>query len=273
MQALDSKELLPLPKRAPAAHKGDFGHLLVVGGDLGMGGAVLISGVFAARSGAGKVSIATCIEHAPIILSYCPELMPHGIEAGASLAALFSRVTAVSIGPGLGHSLWSEALATQTFAQDLPQVIDADALTYLKSSGQKVTQAVLTPHAGEAARLLDTDLDTIQQDRAEAVQKLQQRYGGVVVLKGRHTLIYQGKELWYCPYGNPGMASGGMGDALTGIIGALLAQGYDAMTAAKIGVVLHARAGDLTVEKQGEYGLLATDLIPALLHLLNQTIA
>lgn len=274
MQTLDLKKLLRfLPLRERTAHKGMFGHVLVIGGDTGMGGAVAMAAEAAARTGAGLTSAATQPAHVAAILARRPEIMVTGVTSGQELEPLLARPSLLVVGPGLGRSAWSEQMLQQATLCGLPMVLDADGLNML-AAGRVVREPkrdnwILTPHPAEAARLLGTTTAEIQQDRPAAVQALQQRYGGVAVLKGAGTLVCGADgTVSICNGGNPGMASGGMGDVLSGIIGGLLAQGLKAMDAACLGVCLHAEAADIAA-KQGERGLLASDLITHLQTLVN----
>jgi len=259
-----------LAPRLRSAHKGDFGHVLVVGGAPGFSGAARLAGEAAARSGAGLVSVATHPEHAFSLNTTRPELMCHGINDARELVPLLRRASVVAIGPGLGLSPWALALFDQVLQSDLPLVVDADALNLLATDPLQRRDWVLTPHPGEAARLLGCTAQAIQQDRFQAVERLQQRYGGVVVLKGAGTLIRDDSKrpLAVSSDGNPGMASGGMGDVLTGIIAGLLAQGFGPSDAAEMGVCLHGAAADRAAQ-QGERGLLASDLMSEIRPLLN----
>jgi len=259
-----------LGPRARTAHKGDCGHVLVIGGDHGFSGAARMAGEGALRSGAGLVSLATRPEHATLLSTHRPELMCHGVEDAAGLSSLLKRATVVAIGPGLGQSDWACQLLGRVLETDLPLVLDADALNLLALEPAYRDNWVLTPHPGEAGRLLGSSSTEIQADRFRSVKALQERYGGVTVLKGAGTLIQGSLErpTALCSEGNPGMASGGMGDVLTGIIAALLAQGLGIEDAATAGVCLHAAAADQAAW-EGERGLLATDLLPELRPLLN----
>lgn len=256
--------------RSRTAHKGDFGHLLVIGGAPGFSGAVRMAAEAAARCGAGLVSVATSPEHAAELNMVRPELMCHGVTGPEQLRPLLKRASVVAIGPGLGRSSWAMRLLGYVLEHRLPLVLDADALNLLAYEPMQRDDWVLTPHPGEAARLLDSSVSEIQSDRFQSVRRLQRRYGGVVVLKGAGTLIQAGQEraTYLCTDGNPGMASGGMGDVLTGVIGSLLAQGYAPELAASMGVCLHARAADIEA-KRGERGLLAADLMPVIRDLIN----
>ncbi len=262
-----------LPARQRTAHKGLFGHVLVIGGDCGMGGSVVMAAEAAARVGAGLVSVATRPEHVAPVLARRPEVMVSGIISVQSLIPLLCKPNVLVVGPGLGCSAWSEQMLQQATLCGKVLLLDADALNLL-AKGVVVREAmcshwVLTPHPAEAARLLGCAVSDVQADRVVAVTALQQRYGGVAVLKGAGTLIADGNSISLCDSGNPGMASGGMGDVLSGVIGGLLAQGLSVSAAAKLGVCLHAHAGDRAAALHGERGLLATDLIVQLQGLVN----
>jgi len=251
-----------LPRRPSDAHKGMFGHVLCVGGDHGMGGAIVLAVEAALRTGAGKVSVATRPEHVPVLLTRRPECMPSGVESAQALGPLLARATVVALGPGLGRAAWGQALFDAVLACGKPLVIDADALNLLAAAPRPVEDAVLTPHPGEAARLLGVGTEAVQADRPAALAQLVARFGCAVVLKGSHSLVgAPANTTRTITAGNPGMASGGMGDALTGIIAALRAQGMDAFDAAWHGAAVHARAGDRARDAVGGHGLLASDLI------------
>jgi len=258
-----------LPRRARAAHKGDFGHVLVVGGGRGMPGAVLLCGEAALRAGAGRVSIATDPSHAATIVASRPELMSHGVADGDELSPLLAQADVVAFGPGLGRSAWAESLYECVAADAHPSVWDADALNLLAVVGGTAAARVITPHPGEAGNLLEIATTDVQSDRPGALAALQQRFGGVAVLKGAGSLVSSGDGTpWICTLGNPGMAAPGMGDVLTGIIAALLAQGLDPEQAAYVSVQAHALAGDRAA-KPGERGLIAFDLLDELRGVLN----
>ncbi len=260
-----------LPRRSRSAHKGHFGHVLVIGGDLGLAGAARMSAEAAARCGAGLVSVATRSAHAGLQAAVRPELMFHGIETPDELAPLLNRATVIAIGPGLGRGEWGRALFRAALASDKPLVMDADALNLLAAVPGYRNDWILTPHPGEAARLLKMTPAQVEADRFIAVEDLALRFGGVAVLKGAGSLIASREDgvVTLCATGNPGMASGGMGDVLTGVIAALVAQGLPLFAAAKTGVYLHGRAGDQAAQTGGERGLLATDLLPFLRQLVN----
>ncbi|MEJ2604731.1 MAG: NAD(P)H-hydrate dehydratase, partial [Gammaproteobacteria bacterium] len=228
------------PPRSRSAHKGAFGHLLIVGGAPGMPGAVRLAGEAALRAGAGLVTVATHPEHAAIITAARPELMCRGVTRSADLEQPMARATHLALGPGLGTGEWGREMLDAALASGLPAVVDADALNLLAESPRRYERWILTPHPGEAARLLGTDTADVQSDRVRAAAGIVERYGGVVILKGAGTVVCDaGDELAaICSDGNPGMASPGMGDVLTGIVGAMLAQGLAARQAAETGVLV-----------------------------------
>jgi NAD(P)H-hydrate epimerase len=225
--------------------------------------------------GAGMTSLATRPEHIAPMLTRQPEVMACPVVSGQELEPLLGRASALVVGPGLGRSPWSEQLLQKAVAAGLPMVVDADGLNII-AEGRVVpnpdgSQWVLTPHAGEAARLLGISVAEVQADRFAAVRELQEKYSAVVLLKGPGTLIAGANEIIkVCPYGNPAMATAGMGDILSGLIGGLIAQGCDLQTATELGCCLHSSAADLVVQERGLRGLIATDLLPQLGNLLNQ---
>ena len=258
-----------LPRRARTAHKGDFGHVLVIGGDHGMGGAPRLSAEAALRSGAGLVSVITRPEHVAGFLAGLPEAMVRGVDDAAQAAALFERASVIAVGPGLGQEAWGRRLFTRALTTSLPLVVDADALNLLAARPLTHGQWILTPHPGEAARLLKQSVAEIQLDRLKAAARIAEKYRAVVALKGAGTIVAaEGGTPAICRHGNPGMAAPGMGDVLTGIIAALVAQGLTLPEAARTGVQAHALAGDRAATA-GERGLLARDLIAELHAVLN----
>ncbi len=250
------------PARAKNSYKTTHGHLLVIGGDHGMGGAVILSAEAALRTGAGLVTVATRPENVAALLARRPEIMARGVEKGEQLTPLLEKVTALVVGPGLGQGDWSRELLSVALASKLPVLIDADGLNILAKMELRREEWVLTPHPGEASTLLGRT--GIQADRFSSVTEIQKKYGGVVLLKGVGTLVARESEISLCPFGNPGMATAGMGDVLSGVIGALMAQGYECYEAAAKGAVLHARAGDDVAGEKGEIGLIASDVIEAI---------
>lgn len=262
---------LLLPKRRRHANKGDYGHVLVVGGDYGMGGAVRMAAEAALRVGAGLVSVATRPEHISVVTTCRPEIMCHQVQSPEDLDSVLERASVLVLGPGLGKSEWSRNLFNHLIKIDLPKVIDADGLNLLAETPQRQEHWILTPHPGEAARLLKTSVTEIQHHRQKAVKSLQENYGGVAILKGAGTLVQNGiqRQAIHCGAGNPGMASGGMGDVLSGVIGGLLAQKLSLAEAAETAVQIHSQAADKAAQQGGERGLLACDLLPYLRLLVN----
>ncbi len=260
-----------LPKRRRCVHKGSNGHVIVIGGNLGYSGAARLAGEAAARVGAGLVSLATRKEHAAYLNHGRPELMCHGIESALQLTDLIASASVIVIGPGLGKDEWAESLFHEAVKSRKPMVVDADGLNWLARFPQNKSNWVLTPHPGEAARLLMLAVSTqcIQSDRYKSVRSLQKQYGGIIVLKGAGSLIATDGKMAVSNTGNPGMASGGMGDVLSGVIGGLLAQGLSLEEASQQGVYIHGAAADIAANQDGERGLLASDLMPYLRKLVN----
>lgn len=259
-----------LPARKRTAHKGDFGHALLVGGDHGMAGAIRLAAEAAARAGAGLTSVWTRPEHAAALLGARPELMVAGGAHGPAFAELLARATALVVGPGLGRQDWARALLRPMLLAGRPVVVDADALNLLAESPWVLSpQHVLTPHPGEAARLLGSSSAAVQADRIGAATTLARRYEAVVVLKGAGTLIAAPeRRAMLCDAANPGLASGGSGDVLAGLIGGLLAQGLPPFEAAVTGVRAHADAAALAA-RGGERGMLAGDVLASLRSVMN----
>jgi NAD(P)H-hydrate epimerase len=259
-----------LPRRRRTSHKGDFGHVLVIGGNDGMGGSVRLAGEAALRAGCGLVSVATRPENVAAVTSGRPELMCRGIATTEGLKALLSRATVIAIGPGLGQDSWARDLLDAALETPRTLVVDADALNLVAQRPRRRDSWVLTPHPGEASRLLERSTAQVQSDRMQAVADLCARYGGVALLKGRCTLVGQAGELPYViDAGNPGMATAGMGDVLTGLIAGLLAQSEgQPLRAAACAAYVHARVAD-DAALMGERGLIAGDLFPRLRAWLN----
>lgn len=276
------RRLLPVP--CDSSHKGDFGHVAIIGGYPGMVGAAILAALAAARSGAGKVTVLSHKEHIHLIQQANPVLMTQDIEPDGGLC-LAKGITAVALGPGLGCQVpegnqgdqqdWSlkvfESALLQAQAHDLPLVVDADALNLLAVFPRKNKRWVLTPHPKEAATLLGVNVQTIQTDRPGACRKIAQRYGGVCVLKGRGSLISDGTEqLALCQAGNWGMATGGSGDVLSGIVAAFLALGLNSYAASRLAVEIHAGAGDQAAKRLAKRSMIATDLIDSLAAVFSQ---
>lgn len=265
-------EAAVMPPRPRDSHKGRNGHVLAIGGDHGTAGAIRLCGEAALRVGAGLVSVATQPEHLIALNAARPELMAHAVNGPQALDPLLERASVLAVGPGLGQGAWGHALWLTALDSPLPLVLDADGLNLLAVEPRRFGDeraVVLTPHPGEAARLLGCAIAEVERDRFAAVRALAARFNAVIVLKGAGSLVADPDgRLDVCPWGNPGMASGGMGDVLTGVIAAVLAQGCPAREAARLGVGLHARAGDRAA-REGERGLIASDLFSPLRQLLN----
>ncbi|MGH8240281.1 MAG: NAD(P)H-hydrate dehydratase, partial [Steroidobacteraceae bacterium] len=253
-----------LPPRRRTTHKGQQGSVLVIGGNIGMAGAARMAGEAALRAGAGLVTVATRHENVAAVVGARPELLCRGIETAQELTALIAHADVIAIGPGLGQDDWAQAMFDTALGTDRRTVIDASALNLLAQSPRAKAHWILTPHPGEAARLLGKTAAEVQRDRLGTAREIAARYGCTVVLKGAGTLVVsqQGPPA-ICDRGNPGMASAGMGDVLTGIVAGVVAQGADLAAAARVGVLVHALAGDMAA-RRGERGLLATDLLPYL---------
>ena len=261
-----------LAPRSRDAHKGRHGHVLVVGGGPGMGGAPRLAAEAALRAGAGLVTVATRPEHVPPLLAGCPEVMSRGMENAADLDPLLERADVVALGPGLGQGEWARAIFDRVLAAEVPLVVDADGLNLLAAVPRNRDDWVLTPHPGEAGRLLGLSTGAVEEDRPAAAEALQARYGGVVVLKGAGTLICAaGHPLAVCDRGNPGMATAGMGDVLTGIVASFAGQSIALPEAAAFGVLVHALAGDQAAG-DAERGLMARDLIAAIRPVVNPAV-
>lgn len=273
-------QIRKLPVRNRNAHKMNHGHVLVVGGDQGMAGAVAMAAEAALYSGAGLVSVATHPTSVNSLVARRPEVMTKSVTTPDELKVLINRATVVVVGPGLGNdslgndslggdSAWASELFDIVLESELPMIIDADGLNRLSRLPQQSTKRdnwILTPHPGEARNLLGKN---VQVNRLASVKQLQEKYGGVSLLKGAGTLIASRHDVWLCPYGNPGMSVAGMGDVLSGVIGGLVAQGLDVNDAACLGVIVHSLAADNITARQGERGLLATQLLPEIRKLLN----
>jgi NAD(P)H-hydrate epimerase len=258
-----------LTRRARNSHKGSFGHVLAVGGARGMSGAIRLCGEAALRSGAGRVTLATDPAHAATVNLGRPELMVHAVGSELDLQSKLDSDFVVSLGPGLGMTDWSAILFNTCVASALPMVIDADGLNLLAQRSLQVplqnASLVLTPHPAEAARLLSCKVSDIQQDRVNSAVSIAKRFGACVVLKGCGSIVANPSgDYAICPAGNPGMATAGSGDVLTGIIVALLGQGLSGFDAACAGVLAHAMAGDFAADDLGETAMIAGDIIDKL---------
>jgi len=267
-----------LPRRARTAHKGTNGRVLLVGGGPGMPGAIRLAAEAALRVGAGLVYVATWRDSVVPVMAGRPELMCRGVDTVEDLEPLLELADVVVVGPGLGRSEWAQALFRRVLASARPLVVDADGLNLLAEAPERRGNWVLTPHPGEASRLLGRGIGDVQADRLGAVRELVVRFDAAVVLKGACTLVgtrhiagggaARGEaadvDVAVCDYGNPGMGTGGTGDVLAGVLGGLTAQLRDLEQAARAGVLLHALAGDDAAAEGGERGMAASDLLPAL---------
>ena len=252
---------LPQLVRAKNTHKGSYGTALIIGGNNHMLGAIALAAQACLRSGAGLVKLISRTEHLIPLTQIQPELMCY---EGRDFYQLSAKTNVIAIGPGLGNDNWAWDLYEKVCKSEQPLVLDADALNCLALEPFHYERWILTPHPAEAGRLLERPTQVIQNDRVAAIQALHKRYGGVIVLKGAGTLIYDGERMALCRAGNPGMAVGGMGDVLTGLIAGLVAQDYNLFDAAHLGVELHARTADQIVQTRSEASLLPSDIINAL---------
>jgi len=259
-----------LPRRARSANKGNFGRVLVVGSGSGMPGAARLAGEACLRVGAGLTTVAVAPENVAAIAAGRPELICVALSGEAALAEALARADVIAVGPGLGRSPWARAALHAVLASGKPLVVDADALNLLAESGASAREDwILTPHPGEAGRLLGLSAQDIQRDRLAALDRLLERFHGTIVLKGAGTLVGAlGRTPGVCERGNPGMATAGSGDVLTGAIAGILAQCREHWSAARVGVLVHAIAGDAAA-RSGERGLLASDLARELRNCVN----
>jgi len=258
---LETEIAAALPRRPRAAHKGSFGRVLVIGSGPGMPGATRLAGEAALRVGAGLVTVLAAPESALAVAGGRPELIVHALDDPRSVAEHLARADVVALGPGLGRTRWAREVFTQVLETRKPLIVDADGLNLVAELGLAARDNwVLTPHPGEAARLLNVEAAAIQADRLGSLEALVARYGGIVVLKGAGTLIGgRGRVAAICERGNPGMAAPGMGDVLTGAVAGILAQVGDPWSATRVGVLVHAMAGD-SEARNGERGVLASEV-------------
>ena len=261
-----------LPRRKNHAHKTAVGKVLIVGGSESMEGAALMAGRAAFRAGAGMVSIATITEDSAMFSHQSPEIRVHRLNTVADLEILLEAHDVVGVGPGLGQSDKARDVFSTLAASGKNLVVDADGLNILATTGLSNDNWILTPHLGEAARLLHSKSRLIETDRLKTSSDIVDQYGGVCVLKGQNTVIASKKAKWICDRGNSGMATAGMGDILTGVICGLWAPGMDMDAAARAGVWLHAVSGDDSAAENGPIGMTATDLLPAIRRNLNRVL-
>ena len=255
-----------LPRRPRSAHKGTNGRLLIVGGGPSMPGAVRLASEAALRTGAGLVYVATHADSVSAVRAGRAEVIAQAVDGPTDLEHLLASVDAAVLGPGLGRTPWARALWRRLLDTELPLIVDADALNLLAEAPRSGGRWILTPHPGEAARLLNSSIDEVERDRSASARALADRYGAITVLKGARTLIASpdpSVPTRVCGRGNPGMATAGMGDVLAGVLGALVVQTRDLDTSAGAGVLLHALAGD-SAAAGAERGTVAADLMPHL---------
>ena len=253
-----------LPRRRRSAHKGTNGRLLLFGGGPGMAGAIRLAGEAALRVGAGLVYVAAHGDSVAAVRAGRAEVIVHAIEVATELDALVALADAAVVGPGLGQSAWARAGLRRLLDSPLPLVVDADALNLTAEAPVRRGRWILTPHPGEASRLLAVSLEQVERDRAAAARALATRYDAIAVLKGAQTLVAAPDGVpGVCDRGTPGMATAGMGDVLAGVVGGLLVQTRDLQASARAGVLLHALAGD-DAAAAGQRGTLAADLMPHL---------
>jgi ADP-dependent NAD(P)H-hydrate dehydratase / NAD(P)H-hydrate epimerase len=262
-----------LPELKVNTYKHRQGHVVIAGGDDNMPGAVIMAAAAALRAGAGMVTVLTRPGHTAALVSRTPEVMVLGyVESGDDVRVneLLSKASCVVLGPGLGRSQWSESLYNQVVDAARPTLLDADGLYWLAAQGSWTGAALtITPHVAEAARLLDVEADKVQADRLAAARQLAEKYACQGVLKGAGSVVFaqHNAELAICAHGNPGMASAGMGDVLSGVLGAMLGYTVDSFTPNKAlhaGVALHSAAADHAALELGQRSLQATDVIAAL---------
>jgi NAD(P)H-hydrate epimerase len=269
-----SSLLRHLKPRQASSHKNNYGHVIVVGGDYGYAGASLLAAEAALRTGAGLVSVATRQEHISTIVARRPEIMAHAVDSSEALQTLVKKASVLIIGPGLGQSLWSRKMLNCALKADIPSILDADALNLIAREQIQLNTMnhpyVLTPHPKEAARLLNVETSQIQKDRFSAVKKMAKKYHAQVLLKGTGSLVCvsANSTIGVCTAGNPGMATGGMGDVLSGIIGGLLAQGVNHNHCLALATCLHAEAADMAA-KGRQRSLLPSDLFKPLRRLIG----
>jgi NAD(P)H-hydrate epimerase len=270
------EQIPSLPPRPADSHKGDYGRVLIIAGSRGMSGAACLAGVAALRGGAGLVRVAApqgvCSAVAAFEPSYLTFPLPEdhdGRLAAAALPELLDLAKAndvVAIGPGLGQSpMVSQTITSLLATLQKPTILDADGINALRGRSEPIDalgpRAILTPHPGEFARLVGTEIETVQAHRVEVATEFSRRHHNVTVLKGHGTVVTDGESVYINRTGNPGMATGGTGDVLTGLIAAFAAQGLRPFEASVLGVYLHGLAGDLAARELGQHSLIASDLL------------
>jgi hydroxyethylthiazole kinase-like uncharacterized protein yjeF len=270
------QQIPQLPARRSDSHKGDFGRALIIAGSRGMAGAACLAGIAALRGGAGLVQVAIPQGISTSVTSYEPSYLTYplpedsdGRLASAALPELLELIKlndVVGLGPGIGQSVViSQTVTSLLGTLQRPIVLDADGINALRGRPEPLDalgpRAVLTPHPGEFAHLVGADTETVQSHRTDVAVEFSRRHHNVMVLKGHRTVVTDGDNLYINCTGNPGMATGGSGDVLTGLIAALIAQGMRPFDAAVLGTYLHGLAGDLAARELGYTALIASDLI------------
>ena len=277
MSAIETVTTLPtLPARDPSGHKGDFGRVLIIAGSCGMSGAAILCGTAALRAGAGLVKVATAADALPIVAGgnpcYTTAALPADPEgrvargAGPLLTDLCAAHDIIAVGPGLGQSADLTATLIELIDKVAkPMVIDADGLNafigHVDRLGSGAAPRIITPHPGEFARLLHTDVKTVQEQRQALAVEFANEHELIVVLKGQGSVVTDGERVYVNTTGNPGMATGGTGDVLTGMIAAFLGQHLSPFDAAQLGVHVHGLAGDMARDQVGEVSMIAVDLL------------
>lgn len=257
-----------LPPRKASGYKNNYGHVLIIGGNVGYPNAARLAGEAAARTGAGLVSVAIHPDNVAAVASGCASLMVKGIHQTSDISDLLKKADVIVVGPGLGQDKWAQKIFAYVIESKKPLVVDADALNLLSKNPSKCDHWVLTPHPGEAAALLACSSQDIQLNRTSSALAIQEQYSGITVLKGAGTLTCSQQEIYFCTTGNVSLATGGTGDVLTGIIAGLIAQGIPLLEAANAGTMIHGMAAEL-LSKNGTRGILAEDLFPAIYKLVN----
>lgn len=261
-----------LPEHAEDSHKGSNGSVLIAGGEQSMAGATCLAGWSAYIAGAGLVRVATIAGNVSAITTCRPELLVSDVTNVNKLKSLLPLSDILALGPGLGQTKWSQQVFEFCLEHRTPDIIDADGLNLLAKSPDNRQQWILTPHPGEAARMLHCDTRDIQADRTAAADEIASIYGGICILKGQGSLVSvsgNAENTRICPYGNAALAVAGTGDVLSGFLAGLLAQGMERSMATISAVVLHARAADIYADEHGKIGMLASDLMMPLRRLRN----
>ncbi|MFA3792732.1 NAD(P)H-hydrate dehydratase [Aliiglaciecola sp. SL4] len=269
---IEYTDFAPLASRALNSHKGNNGKLLCIGGNNGMAGAIRMTAEAAMRTGAGLVKVYCHANSSSSIVQGRPEIM----ASSENLLQMLEWADCIVFGPGLGQTSWSQETFNQLFSylihQDKPLIIDADGLNLLSHQlhALNLSYLIMSPHSAEAARLLDTSIESVENDRYAAATKLVENYGGNCILKGAGSIVHSQVATYVCANGNPGMSTAGMGDVLSGVLGSLAAQGMTAPEASLFGTCIHSAAADLVADNFGQRGMIASDLFDYLRQLVNR---